>query len=188
MVSSRGTPVLVHATDRISRAIEDLQFTVGEGPAVDALATQVPVLVDDLRRPPSEIDGRWPAFRAEAQVLGVKAMFAFPIIVGPVALGSLDLYRRTPGPLDDDEVTRGLAAVDAMGSSLLASDAPRPQDPTAYPMTVHRAAGMVMVQLTSGIDEALVRLRAAAYLDGTPVTTVADDVLEGRRRFARGDA
>ena len=187
MISSRGTPVLLHATDSVSRTLEDLQFAIGEGPAVEALASREPVLVDDLSGPPPAGDGRWPAFRAEADTLGVGALFAFPIVVGTVSLGSLDLYRRAPGALRPDQISRGLQAVEAVGGSLVADDAPATDDPTAYPMTVHRAAGMVMVQLSSGIDEALVRIRAAAYADSTPVTTVALDVLEGRRRFTRGD-
>jgi hypothetical protein len=188
VISSRGTPVVVHATDAVSRAVEELQFMVGQGPAVDALATGVPVLADDLSRAGAADDGHWAAFRDEADSLGVAALFAFPIVVGSVPLGSLDLYRRTPGTLRPDQVSRGLETVDAMGGSLLASDAPTADDPTAYPMTVHRAAGMVMVQLGTSIDEALVRLRATAYAESTTVTTVALDVLEGRRRFAKEEA
>jgi hypothetical protein len=185
VISSRGTPVVVHATNPVARALEDLQFMVGQGPAVDALATGVPVLVDDLTSPVSADNGRWTAFRAEADSLGVGALFALPIVVGSVALGSLDLYRRSPGALRPEQVSRGLETVDALGGSLLAPDGPEADDPTAYPMTVHRAAGMVMVQLGTRIEEALVRLRAAAYADSTTVTTVALDVLEGRRRFTK---
>lgn len=188
MISSRGTPVVVHATDAVSRAVEELQFMVGQGPAVDALATGVPVLADDLSRAGVADDGHWAAFRDEADSLGVAALFAFPIVVGSVPLGSLDLYRRTPGALRPDQVSRGLETVDAMGGSLLAPDAPTTDDATAYPMTVHRAAGMVMVQLGTSIDEALVRLRAMAYAESTTVTAVALDVLEGRRRFAKEEA
>jgi len=187
VISSRGTPVLVHATDPVSRALEELQFAVGEGPAVDAQVTGEPVLVGDLTGRANG-DSRWPALRAEADALGVGALFAFPIVVGSVALGSLDLYRRLPGGLDRDQLSRSLATADDVGGSLLAADAPTTDDPTAYPMTVHRAAGMVMVQLGTSIDVALVRLRAAAYADSSAVTTVALDVLEGRRRFVKDDA
>jgi hypothetical protein len=184
VISSHGMPVLVHATDSVARALEELQYAVGEGPTLDALAAGEPVLVDDLTGTPAP-DGPWPTFQAEADALGVGALFAFPIVVGSVALGSLDLYRRSPGGLEPDEVTRGAGTAEDLGRSLLAADAPTADDPTAYPMTVHRAAGMVMVQLGTTIDVALVRLRAAAYADSTPVTAVALDVLDGRRRFGK---
>jgi AmiR/NasT family two-component response regulator len=51
-------------------------------------------------------------------------------------------------------------------------------------MTVHRAAGMVMVQIDATIEEALLRLRATAYLEGKKINQVANDVVAGRRRFA----
>jgi hypothetical protein len=187
VISSHGTPVLVHATDSVARDLEELQYTVGEGPTLDALARGEPVLIDELTGPPAA-DGPWPTFRAEADALGVGALFAFPIVVGSVALGSLGLYRRRPGRLEPDQVARGLGTADDVGRSLLATDAPTADDPAAYPMTVHRAAGMVMVQLGTTIDVALVRLRAAAYADSTPVTAVALDVLDGRRRLGKDPA
>ena len=52
-------------------------------------------------------------------------------------------------------------------------------------MSVHRAAGMVMAQLDSSIDEALARMRAAAFAEGVPIGELADDVVDGRRRFQK---
>jgi hypothetical protein len=187
VISAHGTPVLVHATDAVVGSLEELQFTVGEGPSVDAVSTGTPVLVADLASADGSSGERWPGFRSEVQRLDVRAMFAFPIRVGAVALGTLALYRCTPGGLRPDHVTVGLTAVDALASSLL-SQSPRGGGVDGYPLTVHRAAGMVMVQLDSSIDEALVRLRATAFLEGRAVTAMAVDVLEGRRRFGKEDA
>lgn len=184
MISSQGTPVLVHATDSAARALGELQFTLGEGPGVDAISRRATVLVDDLHDRAGP-DGPWTAFRGEAGGLGVRALFAFPIVVGSVALGSLDLYRRMPGGLDGGQVGRGLETVEAVGSALISPDGDGSPAPTVYPMTVHQAAGMVMVQLETGIDEALVRLRATAFREGTALTTVAGDVIAGRRRFTQ---
>ena len=184
VVSSQGTPVLVHATDPAARALEELQFTLGEGPGVDAISRRTTVLVDDLHDQ-AGLDGHWTAFRGEAGGLGVRALFAFPILVGSVALGSLDLYRRTPGGLDGGQVSRGLETVEAVGSTLITLDGNGSPAPEVYPMTVHQAAGMVMVQLETSIDEALVRLRATAFREGTALTTVAGDVIDGRRRFIK---
>ena len=182
VLSSQGMPLLVHTTDAIARRIDDLQFTLGEGPSVDAAFTGLPVLVPDLDDTDDEQADRWPAFLAEVGDTGARAVFAFPIRVGDIALGTLDLYRRSPGTLDPDQVAIGLTAVQEVGSSLLAPD---PTNGRAHPLIVHRAAGMVMVQLDSSIEEALIRLRAAAFAEGTPVTSVANDVLGGGRRFAK---
>ena len=55
----------------------------------------------------------------------------------------------------------------------------------ALSLVVHQAAGMVMVQLDSSVEEALVRLRAAAYADGRPVADLATDVVQGDLRFRK---
>lgn len=189
VISSNGTSVFLHATDDTARVIEELQFTLGEGPCVDAASSGAPVLVPDLAAAEDELAVRWPAFLSEVVGTDAQALFAFPIRVGDVGLGIVDLYRRTPGALDADQLASGLSGVEAMGNRMVTpvdvppDDTYRPDD--TYPLTVHRAAGMVMVQLDSSIEEALVRLRATAYLDGLPVTALALDVIEGRRRFTK---
>lgn len=181
VLSSQGSPVLLHATDEVARAVTDLQFTVGQGPSVDAVASGAPVLVSDTAERTAQT-ARWPVLLSELRALEVRALFAFPIRVGEVALGTLDLYRREPGGLDARQIDVGVTVGAAIGDTLLSPD-PRSSSDLRYPMTVHRAAGMVMVQLEIGIEDALVRLRATAFEEGVPVTKVATEVLEGTRRF-----
>ena len=50
-------------------------------------------MVPDLGERSVAADG-WPVFRAELNGLGVSAVFAFPMRVGPVALGVVDLLPR----------------------------------------------------------------------------------------------
>lgn len=184
VVTQTGSVLLAHATDDLARRLENLQFTLGEGPSVDARALNVPILVPNLQERPSAGVG-WPAFRDEAHQLGAEAVFAFPIQVGSVALGSLGLYRQAPGSLLPDQVLQGLATCTALGRSLVAPVEAQPseQDATAYPMSVHRAAGMVTVQLDCTIEDALLRLRATAYLESRSITALAQDVLDGTRRL-----
>jgi hypothetical protein len=182
VLSKQRSTVLLHSTDAIARAVEELQFTVGQGPSVDAVASGVPVLVPDTAdRTPHT--ARWPALLSELRDLDVRALFAFPIRVGEVPLGTLDLYRCEPGGMSTQQIELGVTVGAAIGDTLLAPD-PRADGDLRYPMTVHRAAGMVMVQLGVGIDEALVRIRATAFEEGVAVTTVATEVLDGARRFA----
>jgi len=50
---------------------------------------------------------------------------------------------------------------------------------------VHQAAGMISVQLGVAVEEALVRLRAHAYVQERRLVDVARDVVERRLRFSR---
>ena len=52
-------------------------------------------------------------------------------------------------------------------------------------LEVHRAAGMVMVQLGSSIEGALLELRATAYAEDLPIDELARAVVHGERRFPR---
>lgn len=175
------------STDARSARLEELQFTLGEGPCYDAARSRLPVLVSDLtaHRHPSSI--RWPAFSDEALAAGVRAVFAFPLGVGAVTVGSLDLYRCTPGPLSTRQLTASLVTADSVGKALLIED-PLESDleqSTWLRMTVHQAAGMVMVQTGGTIEDALLVLRSSAYGEGRSVNDLAADVLAGRRRFSK---
>ena len=96
----------------MSALIEELQYTLGEGPCIDAHRQQRPVVEPDLADPD---DGRWAAFARPAVDAGARAVFGFPMSVGDVRVGALNLYRDRPGPLTDDQhadavVIAGVAA------------------------------------------------------------------------------
>jgi GAF domain-containing protein len=185
LLTASMIPFAVHATDALSARIEDLQFTIGQGPCVDASRDGAPVLVADLISTTDEVLDRWPIFVAEARQFGVRAIFAFPVRIGDVALGVVELYRGRPGPLTAVQLSRTLSTVDNLGWEVLDLDGHQPGgDNSAYPMTVHQAAGMVTVQLGCSIDEALVRLRAAAFVRGRPVAGLAAEIVARRTRLS----
>ncbi len=186
VLSSDGIPEPTYVSDRRSRLVEDLQFTLGEGPCVDAINSGSHVLLDDVLSL-SDATYRWPAFVREVESSGVRAVFAFPVQVGAILLGTLDLYRAEPGALRGEELAAVLRTVDRIGSVLLdlsASGSDAVAD-TSYRMVVHQAAGMVMAQTGSTIHIALARLRATAFSEGTSINELAADVVAGRRRFPK---
>jgi hypothetical protein len=187
LVTASGARDALYATDELASEIERLQTTLGEGPCVDSSASGSPVLVPDLGDLDDAVSSRWPVFRGEATRLGAGAIFAFPIRIGAIGLGAVDLYRRSPGALNDAQLSSVLTSVDGVGIAVL--EAPNQYadaDATTLPtMVVHQAAGMVMGQLDCSIGEALVRLRATAFAEGTTVNDLAVDVVNRRRRFTK---
>lgn len=185
---ARATPPdrgLVHATDEVSAGLEDLQLTVGEGPCLDTFESGGPVLVADLA-----LDGaRWPAFTPGALALGAAAVFSFPLQIGVVRLGSLDLYRDVPGPLTRVELTDALILTDMATQGIVdevdghdMADLSWLLDPH---VEVHQAAGMVQVQLGVSTDAALMRLRGHAFTHDLPLAEVARQVVARTLRFTR---
>lgn len=183
----------VAVSDGTAREMEDLQFATGEGPCVDASRSGRPVLQPDLQRTAT---ARWPGFGPEALAAGIRAIFAFPLQVGVIRIGVLDLYRDRPGALDDPQLADALAFADAALLVLLhlQDQSGRHGDPGALTAAmdsraeVHQATGMVSVQLAVSMAEALLRLRARAYAEGRPVSAVSGDVVARRIRFDLGDS
>src|SRR5579863_3281690 len=56
----------VGMTNSVSSLIEELQFTLGEGPCIDAYELEIPIVEPDLATPSS----RWPGFTPPALEAG----------------------------------------------------------------------------------------------------------------------
>lgn len=182
--TAAGHPL--YATGPVSERIEDLQLTLGEGPGVDAFALGSAVLAPDLRA-----DGerrRWPAFAPEAAAAGAAALFAFPLRIGAISPGVLDLYsdvplELAPGELADAMVFADTATLVLLGTRIDPGGGSLGEDLGGYRAEIDQATGMLTVQLGVGIEEAFVRLRAYAYTHGRRLAEVAADVVARRLRF-----
>jgi ANTAR domain len=188
LMTDTGVLAVAEASDRLTDSLGTLQFTLGEGPCVDAYQAHRPVLVPDLGAvPPS----RWPGYTAAAMAFGVRAVFSFPLQVGAARLGALDVYRSDAGPLSSRATGLALAFADVTVEALLdAQDAVSAgADPGGLDgvvdghYVVYQAQGMTMVDLGVSLVEALARLRAHAYAADRPLLDVARDVVEGRLRL-----
>jgi len=178
----------VCASDARTAAVEDLQYALGEGPCLDAFASHEPVLVPDL----AELEpSRWTGFRAGALQAGVLAAFGFPLLVGAACIGALDLYHVETGALTAEQVADAEAVAHVAAQTVLNWQSVAEEDSLAWQLeqvplhraAVHQAAGMVSVQASATVDDALVLLRAHAFADGRPVGEVAADVVAGRLRI-----
>jgi len=175
-------------TDEVSQLIEELQYTLGEGPCVDAHQQDKVVAEPDLADP---VTRRWPAFTPPALQAGVRAIFGFPLRVGTVHLGALNLYRDLPGPLTGDQHADALVVADVAARWVLEAQAGAPVDMVAeelevsadFHFAVHNAAGIVSVQEGISVTDALIRLRASAFSSDRLLADVAQDVISRRLRL-----
>jgi hypothetical protein len=176
------------ATDEVSSLIEDLQYTMGEGPCVDAYQQDRVVIEPDLADPAVP---RWLAFTPRALRVGARAVFGFPLRVGTVRLGALNLYRDQPGSLTGEQYADALTLAGLAAQSVLAAQAGAPsgtvpsqlESEADFRFVVHNAAGMVSVQQDITVADALIRLRAYAFSHDRPLTEVAQDVVDRKLRL-----
>ncbi|MEX1271939.1 MAG: GAF and ANTAR domain-containing protein, partial [Acidimicrobiia bacterium] len=187
LMSDRHNGPVCHSDER-SRALDELQFSLGEGPNFDAFAECQGVAEPDLEhaRP-----ARWPNFTASALELGTRGVFALPLTAGTRCIGVLSLYYDVAGELSADQRADGLVVADTVARSILEAQSRNRTDGLAVELDgaashraeVHQAAGMVAVQLGVPVADAEVRLRAHAYAANRPVVDVARDIVKRRLRL-----
>ncbi|MHB1773669.1 MAG: ANTAR domain-containing protein [Acidimicrobiales bacterium] len=188
LILSGHDPGKIAASDEVAAAIVDLQFSTGEGPAIDAHRSRRAVLEPELSS-----TTRWPAFAPEAVAVGAAAIFALPLQVGAARFGALTLYRGEPGPLGEGVLADALAMAEVACEITLGLQAQVPPgslhevlDQLAATRTVlYQATGMVVVQLDASPEEAVAAIRARAYATGRPAGEVAADLVARRLRFDR---
>lgn len=179
-------PTLTWGDDPVSWRLSDLQFTLGEGPAIDASAAGMAVFAPDL----DDVSAaRWPAFTTEALALGVRAVFALPLQLGAIEVGALVLHRNNPGPLSAAAIGDAWALAAAATSTITSAPPATPRtygDLVDQQMVVFQATGMISVQLHIDLAEALARLRAYAYGNNRATSDTAEEVVARRLRFDDG--
>jgi hypothetical protein len=183
VMTDSGVRGLAVASDSTSERFEELQFTLGEGPCIDAFGARRPVLIADLS------DGalaRWPVYAPAVREDGIRAVFAFPLQVGAARLGVMDVFRRRPGPLSEAELRTALLFADMIVEVLLdrQEDLGRRGDPDGLVQDVgnraqlFQAQGMIMVQLGVTLSEAMMRMRAYAFATNQRLDDVARDIVD----------
>lgn len=189
LVTAEGPGELVWASPGPSTRLEDLQFTLGQGPGPEVIRTRSALILEDLTLLPAD---RWPVLLPEIVALDIGAVFCLPLAVGDVCVGTMTLQRRRVGPLSSQGDARILAG--ALTSVVTDDGASREAfaraEPSSglYRASVHQATGMMSVQSGVPPSEALVLLRAYAVGNGRTVVEVAEDVLARRVHFRNDGA
>lgn len=178
------------SSGQLGRTLDELQFTYGQGPCLDAVAQRRPVLVPDLGAPTED---RWPALAEAILGHGISAVFALPVSVASTPVGALDLFRRSSGPLDDAAMSggawaAGLAALPLLDLMTSDTDWQRAADgqgsweqlASLERVEVYQATGIIVAALGVTAADALVRLRAHAIARSLTASQVAYQILNRR--------
>jgi hypothetical protein len=186
-VHARGeqSGTIAAASSDSARFVEELEFDLGEGPGRDAFVGSRPVLTPDLER----AFDRWPGYVPPALTAGVRATFAFPLLVGAARFGVFHLHSSRARALGDHDTATSLLLTELATEIVLDTYAPVGDHyPADVPLLgpddrrdeIYQAQGMVMVDLAVSLPEALARMRAHAFATDQKLATVAADILAGR--------
>lgn len=179
----------VAATDEQAARLDELQFDLGEGPCWDALRSAHPVLMPDVRRDGS---AAWPAFSAAIMSDELSSIFAFPLCVGPLRIGAVDLYSFAPVRLDSTQTLQAGAMADVVSRLVLRQALNAVGGENAEPGNgfsrrfIHQATGVVLAQLDLSADDARLVIQGHAFAASRTMKDVSQDIVEGRLRFTNG--
>lgn len=181
------------ASDVSVVAAELLQFTVGEGPCIQALNAQAEVRASD-----DDIARRWPMFYSElVRETPYRSIVSLPISITPTLPGAVDLYFGDPRGAFTADLNAAAEVIGYLAAALQATAEPA-QPSTQVPelllpawmysgsaagrLRTWIAAGMVMAGHKSSARDALDRVRAYAYGREESLTDITDALIAGRLR------
>jgi hypothetical protein len=179
------------ATDELAARLDELQFDLSEGPCWDSLAARRPVLEPSLAAPSAQ---RWPNFGPAASAQGVNAIFAFPLVVGTLPIGAVDLYSLEHMTLTLAERKQASAMSDIISRHILrraidgSVDVDEDGANAFSRRVIHQATGVVIAQLQLSPDDARLVIQGHAFAEGRPMKEIAEQILDGGLSFTNSDS
>lgn len=191
VLTSGGILTPLDVGDQPGALHDEQQFSLGDGPTLEATGASGPVIAVDLTHPRGR--RRWPLFAPVASGFGVASAVALPLRVGAARLGVLTAYRSQPNGPYDTQFADGIELATIATELLLSEQAGLGEDQLAGEFAsglqsqsvVHQAAGMVSEQLAISVIEALARLRAHAVATGQPLAALSRSIVAGEQALER---
>ena len=185
--SGSGQETTLCASDNLAARLDELQFDLGEGPRWEAARTRNPVLLPQVRSMTHE---KWPVFGKAIIDSDAQALFVFPLVIGALDIGVVELYSSTPGTLSEADVVAARALADEAAWSLLRrllvpdSEHESPGGGLSPSRReIHQATGMVLAQTGGTAADALLLLRGHAFANEQSVHETSTEVLNRRLDF-----
>lgn len=173
--SQRSHPIA--GSDERSARLDEAQFTLGEGPARDAITWRRPVLTPDLDAPEAD---RWPIYRSVARGAGVLGVLTFPLHIGTSVLGVMTFYLDRPTPLADEALAMARTfAVRATQILLDGTVESSLETVVELEADIYIAQGMTTIDAGLTLSEALIRMRTHAIVNELTLTDVARRIIAG---------
>lgn len=179
-------PQTVVATADFVRAVDDVQYALGEGPCLSAVGESRTFTSGNLGGEP-----RWPRFGPRVGRMGVHSALSLPLLLPGQVIGVLNVYAHGKNVFDTHAVEFGeifapTAAVSVANARQLA-DADRLIGQLREALTsraeIDQALGVVMSRTGLSASEAFTQLRTQSQSRSMKLADVARDLLgEATRR------
>lgn len=183
----RDRPDTVVATDPFVTEIDDIQYGMGQGPCISAVAEARPVLSRSLGG-----DSRWPRFGGRIARLGVHSVVSLPLVTPDGVVGAMNVYARAKNVFDERAAQLGMvfaapAAIAVQNAHALAQTrrlAEQLQVALETRGVVDRAIGIMMSRTGGTEAEAMNRLRELSQAEHRKLAVVARGIVDEAVRKA----
>lgn len=173
-------PFTAAYTTAATLEIDAAQYSLDEGPCLEAYATRSTVLADL-----DEAQDRWPRFAAEVGDTPTRALLAAPLVAGDRCVGALNLYATSAASLEDADVSslpatgRRIAEVVLAGLTVIRAEelSGQLEEAMASRAVIEQAKGILMGRHGFSETEAFELLRRQSQRSNVKLRTVAAQVV-----------
>lgn len=181
LVSPEGDLRLMSSAPESMGFVELLELQAHEGPCTSCFRTGQHVTISDL----AHVESRWPHFAAAAVGAGFRGADAMPMRLRGEVIGTLNLFRRVPAPLSDDDIVTAKALADVATIAILqhraALEARTVNGQLTHALTsrilVEQAKGMIAERQQLTMEQAIFRLRSYARNNNLRLVDIAADIV-----------
>ena len=182
LLGSDGVVQTPAATDEQTFILDDLQYRVGEGPCLHAIASGEVVRVDDFAA-----ETRFPGFGRLAAAQETGSCLSVPLDAAGGRLGSLNLYGRATRSYGATAVTTAIAFAEpaavtvsnALAYARSVRLANQLQEALKSRAEIEQAKGILMAQSHITADEAFNALKRASQRENIKLRDIAHRIVIG---------
>ena len=165
-------------TDPLAQRLDDLQESLKEGPALDAIWPEDQCIIEDLH-----YETRWPRWAPLAADLGVRSVLSVRLATSDHVVGSLSLYARELHAFDQDAVvTAHIYASHASNAIAVSTEVAGLQTALQTRHSIGVAQGLLMQRYALSQEKAFEFLRRQSQETNVKLRDVAADVIRELHR------
>ena len=187
LIEAGRSDTVVASADFV-RAVDDIQYSLMEGPCVTAAAQRRTVMSGSLGT-----DREWPRFGPRVARLGVRSALSLPLILGEDVIGAMNVYARDVDVFDAHaarlgELFAGPAAVAVRNAQVLEQArrlTGQLQTALSSRAVIDQALGIVMSRTGGTAEEAFESLRRTSQTDNVKLNQLAQGIVDEAVRRAR---
>ncbi|MFJ2162838.1 ANTAR domain-containing protein [Streptomyces sp. NPDC087856] len=181
LTDHQGELGLSSASSEQARLLGVLQLQCNQGPGIDCFTRGRRIDHIDAGPVDSSPDQFWPQFQQAAREAGFHSVYALPMRHGRQMIGTLNLFRNMPEPLDDHSAMLGQALADVPAIAIAQQRFAREQELLSQQLRealdrrvlIEQAKGIIAGQRGISLDEAFAELRSLARADHIPLSALA---------------